>query len=271
MGASATVSISGVAAASETSWAWWGAAKAAAGTYTFTGSAVADAVAAPGPLVVGPAAKFGAATTAIVWTPLNLLVTGPKGSTATASMVGSSNVGIALYGTNLAVSAATSAAAGGGAATASASAVDPWEATFHHRPGRKSYILIALTPDFSLAPASGSSGFRLFGSFGDIALSLDGRNNDPSATVKLAHGWHVYQSIQLPTVGSHLKPPTGLLRRHELEHLFLSQHDARATLWQWNQTAPMLAFVKEVPHSVATETIEIGAEVTDDDADDEAA
>lgn len=269
MGASASVSISGVSAAAGTDWAWWGTKKAKAGVYTFTGSAVADAVPAPPPLTAGPAAKFGPGTTAIVWPPLNLSTTGPKGSTAAASMVGSSNVGIAFYGTNVAVSAATSAAAGGGTATASASAVDPWEVTFSHRRGHKSYILFALTPDFSLAPARGSSVLRLFGSFGEITLSLDGRTNDPKATVTLGSGWHVYQHVRLPTVGDHLRPPSGLLRRHEFEYLFLSQHDASAPLWQWNQAAPTLAFVKEVPHSVSVATVEIGTEITDEDADDE--
>lgn len=270
MGASASVSISGVTAASDTDWAWWKAGKAAAGVYTFSGSAVADAVAAPPPTSAGPSPKFGPLTTAIVWPPLNLSTTGPKGSTATASMVGSSNVGIVFYGTKIAVSAATSAAAGG-SATAAASATDPWQVTFRHRPGHKSYVLIALTPDFSLEPARGSSGMHLFGSFGAIRLSLNGLDNKAKADVKLEAGWRVYEHVQLPTVGTSFRAPRRVLTKQKLERVFLRQRDPKATLWLWKGPAPLLTFVKEVPHSVAMETVEAGVGVDDADAGDEGA
>ncbi len=268
MGASASVAINGVTAAADTSWGWWKTAGAKAVNYTFTGSAMADATPAPPPLSVGPTPKFGAGPTAIVWPPLNLSIAGIKGSIAMANMVGSSNVGLVFYGCNMAVSATTSAAAGG-AASASASGTDPWNAAFHHHPLHPSYLVIALTPDFSLAPARGKSGFRLFGSFGEIALLLSGFDNKPQADVKLLPGWLAYQDVRLPTIGQHLKAPQRLLGNHDLERLFLRQHDPIATLWQWNEPPPMLAFVKQVPRSVTMETVEIGIGVSDDDMDDQ--
>ncbi len=267
MGASASVSISGVTAASDTSWGWWNLKGARAATYTFTGSAVADAVPAPPPLTAGPLAKFGGPpTVAIVWPPLNLSSTGALGSTAVANMVGASNVGWFFYGCDMAVSAATSAAARGGTATASASGTDPWEVTYRHQPGQKSYVLLSLVPDFSLSPARGNAGFELFGSFGKISLSLNSLDNNPLAEATLEPGWLVYEGVQLPTVGHHLRAPQDVLGKQELENMFLRQHDPSAPLWIRTEPATTLTFVKEVPHSTTTEVVEAGLAVVDEDA-----
>jgi hypothetical protein len=264
MGASATVSISGVSAASASDWAWWGAAKAAAGTYTFTGSAIADAVAAPAPLTVGPAAKFAVPLRPIVFTPLNLSAAGALGSTASASAVGRSISGLAWSSVDVFVSAATSAAGGGGTATASMTATDPWHVTFNHRPGHKSYVLLSLTPEFSLSPARGAAATRLFGSFGEIALSLTGANK-PKAGVTLNKGWEIYLDVHMSAVGSVFRRPKRKITGSQLAKLFLKERDPKAPFWVTGKPIT-LTFVKEVPHSVASETVEAGIAVNDDDA-----
>ena len=80
--------------------------------------------------------------------------------------------------------------------------------------------------------------------------------------------WLVYDDVKLPTVGNHIREPQHLLGKQDHENLLLGQHDANVPLWQWSNPAPTLTFVKEVPHSVATEELELSAEVADEDATD---
>jgi hypothetical protein len=182
-------------------------------------------------------------------------------------MSGSSNVGFVWYGTNMAVSAATAVGAGAGAAaTATANATDPWEIEYHHLPNRKSYALIALELDFSLAPEQGNSTLELSGSFGSILLSLGDQVNQPSTQVNLASGWQVYSDVKLPTIGRHIQAPQNPLSQQDLEDLFLQQHDLNVPLWQWMTPIPMLTFVKEVPNTVASVEIEVGIAVSDEGA-----
>lgn len=268
MGAWANVSVKGVDTAVDTGWGWWGLAGAKAVKYKFTGTAVADTVTALPPLTAGPLAKFGGPITrGIIWPPLALSSTGLLGSTAIANMSGSSNQGIAGYGCDMAVDAAT-VAAGGGTATATADASDPWEAEYRHQPGRKSYLLITVNADFSLVPASGKSAFELSGSFGKISLSLDGSDNRASANVNVDPDWLVYEDVKYPTIGNHIRAPHRLLGKQDHENLLLQQHDASTPIWQWTNPAPTLTFVKEVPHTVAKETVEVSIGVTDENAND---
>jgi hypothetical protein len=204
--------------------------------------------------------------TAIVFAPLAHSITGPRGSFAAANAAGSSNVGVAFFGCDMAVTAISAAAPGGGAANAKSDATDPWDVTFQHRPGRKSYVLASVTPDFSLEPARGTSGMRLYGSFGEIALSLNGSTNKPKASVSLAPGWRVYTDVTMPRLAGYIRRPKRLLTKQRLERLFLRQHSKKTPFWLWTVPPPTLTFVKEVPSSVASERVEIGIGVEDADA-----
>lgn len=269
MGASVQVVVNGVAAGTDTDWGWWEVKGAAAATYTFQATTTADGVTAATPVGFAFLKKFGGPpSTGIIWPPLTLSSTGPLGSTANATVSGSSSVGLVFYGCSMAGSAAAAAAAGG-SATATAVGYDPWEVTWEHRPGRKSYLLVSVTPDFWLAPERGTSGFRLFGSFGEIALSLRGSDNEANVRVELNPGWRAYDDVRFPTVGQHIRTPERMFTSHELEELFLSQHEPTATLWLWKDPVPTLTFIKEVPASTASETVEINVEVNDDDAADD--
>jgi len=279
MGSWVNCKISGASADSSTSWGHWiKQANATAMTYKFNGTAVADALAAAPPLSVPATPKFGVTATGltgITWTGLALSSTGPKGSTAFANTGGSSSVGLLGWGCDMSASALTNAAAAGGAATASADGSDPWEVPIKHTRGQRSFVMITLTPDISLEPATGRpknvgvSGVRLYGSFGKISLSLDGSTNKPKFKVTLEQGWKVYKDIQLPTIGTSFPEPKNPLSETDLEHLFLSQHDPAVPVWQWKHQPPAFTFVKEVPRSVSSEIIEASIGVDDSDADDE--
>lgn len=270
MGASASASVTGVSSASDTSWGWWGVAGAKAATYTFTGSAIADGVKAPPPTTIGPLAKFGAGAaglTPIVFMPLSLAATGAKGSSAQADARGASNAGVFFYGANVAVSAIAGAAPGG-AASASADAKDPWDLKFQHRPGRKSYAVVPVTIDPTLAPARGASSFRVFGSFGEVGVAVGRGDKKARAGVALNPGWQVYKNAR-PPQGPIMRAPGKPLTKASLATLLAKQYDAKSGIWTWRQAPPTLTFVKEVPASVASERIEVGIGVSDEDAADE--
>jgi hypothetical protein len=282
MGASASCNISGVNAAGDTSWGHWiRVAAVPAVTYTFNGTAVADGLPAPAPLSVGPLPKFAAGPppTGITWTPLTLSSTGGAGSTATAAGQGNSSVSLGIFtngfGCDMYVNADARAAKGGGTATASSTGTDPWQLTVPHVPGRKSHVLLTVTPNFLLAPAarqhvgSAHSGFRLFGSFGEIALRLDGASRKPGFTATLNPEWLVYEAIHYPALGPYFQAPHHPLSMKALEALFVGQHHPLAPVWQWNQAAPSFTFVTEIPPSVTASLIEVGIDVDDHDADDD--
>ena len=274
MGASVNASVSGIDSAASTSFGYWfSATNATAITYTFTGAATADTVvAAPPPPLVSTGAKFATSPSGLLvgaaWTPVSISVTGGLGSTAKADIVGSSYINFAGYGCNMAASAIVNKAnAPFAAATASADGTDPWELSYRHIPGQKTYALITLKPDFSLAPAEdGNSGCRLYGSFGEIALSLSGSNNSPNIQVRLEPEWKVYKDVQFPRVGFYFPAPQLLLGKPDIETLFLRQHDQSLPIWQWSEPAPTLTFVKEVPHSVTSEVFEASISAEDEDS-----
>jgi hypothetical protein len=176
-----------------------------------------------------------------------------------------SYVNLLGYGCDMSAAAISNAAASGGAGSSKAYGSDPWEISFDHQGNQKSYAMITVSTEFSLAPQRGASGCRLLGSFGEIALTLKASDNKPKASVRLASGWQMYRDVRLPTVGVHFPAPQRVISGSELEQLLLRWHDRRTPIWM-SQELLSITFVKEVQRSVSVEIVQAGVEVSDEDA-----
>lgn len=274
MGANATATAKAVGTGSATGSGWWfRKAGAVAATYSFSWSLTADGTTTPG---TTPAkAKFLPGPVGIGWGANTPSLTGALGSTASATQSGSSTVNFGAvfdtYSSTSLVTASTAAVVNSSAA-ATSTVVDPWTVRISHTPGRATYLLVTVVPDFVLYPsadaglASSSSGLTLAGSFGKIELSLDGVRNRPQCDVTLATGWSVYRNVRFPRSGFRFPAPKNPLSAAGLRKLFLQQHSSSATVWHWKSQAPALTFVKAVPPSVTSEDVSVDIGVTDAEA-----
>ena len=268
MGAGASIGISGVGTAADTGGDWWRNAAAVAGlTYTFNWGLIADAATAGGPLA--PAAKFtaGPPVAGYAW-PANVnAVSGLLGSYASSMESGGSSfnkLGFPEVDTNVSAVAAAAGAAGARAHALSV-VLDEWEVSILQVGRLTNYLMATVTPQLRLAPSStGRSTFKLFGSFGEIAIRLEGGSNAPSCDVRLEAGWQIH--VDLPGLSMPLMPrPTNAIDADGLKRLVLDQHDPAVPRWTWRRPPPALTLVKEVASGVGRASLQINVSAEDED------